>query len=57
MMSQANPAQFREIAVLIDVGKVKPVVSSVLPLAEAQKAHEQLEAGHTRGKIVLRVVE
>jgi NADPH:quinone reductase-like Zn-dependent oxidoreductase len=57
MMSQANPAQFREIAALIDAGKVKPVVSSVLPLAEAHKAHEQLEAGHTRGKIVLRVVE
>jgi NADPH:quinone reductase-like Zn-dependent oxidoreductase len=28
----------------------------VLPLAAARQAHELLEAGHTRGKIVLRVV-
>lgn len=57
MMSQANPAQLREIAALIDAGTVKPVVSRVLPLAEAQQAHELLEGGHVRGKIVLRVVE
>jgi NADPH:quinone reductase-like Zn-dependent oxidoreductase len=56
MMVQANAAQFSEIAALIDAGTVKPVVSMVLPLAEAAQAHAQLEAGHTRGKIVLRVV-
>lgn len=57
MMAQANTAQLTEIARLIDAGTVKPVVSTVLPLAEARQAHETLEAGHTRGKIVLRVVE
>jgi NADPH:quinone reductase-like Zn-dependent oxidoreductase len=56
MMAQANPADLTEIASLIDAGTVKPVVSTVLPLAEARQAHELLEAGHTRGKIVLRVV-
>jgi NADPH:quinone reductase-like Zn-dependent oxidoreductase len=56
MMNQANPAQFREIAALIDAGKVKPVISRVLPLAEARQAHTLLEAGHTRGKIVLQVI-
>ena len=56
MMAQANPADLTEIASLIDAGTVKPVVSSVLPLAEAHQAHKLLEAGHTRGKIVLRVV-
>jgi NADPH:quinone reductase-like Zn-dependent oxidoreductase len=56
MMAQANPADLAEIASLIDAGTVKPVVSTVLPLAEARQAHELLEAGHTRGKIVLRVV-
>ncbi len=55
MMTQANAAQLAEIAGLIDAGKVKPIVSAVFPLAEAQQAHELLEAGHTRGKIVLRV--
>jgi NADPH:quinone reductase-like Zn-dependent oxidoreductase len=56
MMAQANAAQLNEIAALIDAGTVKPVVSTVLPLAEAQSAHAQLEAGHIRGKIVLQVV-
>jgi NADPH:quinone reductase-like Zn-dependent oxidoreductase len=55
MMAQANRADLTEIARLIDAGTVKPVVSTVLPLAEARQAHELLEAGHTRGKIVLRV--
>lgn len=44
-----------EIGKLIDAGKIKPVVSEVLPLAEAVKAHQQIETGHTRGKIVLKV--
>lgn len=57
MMTQPNAAQLNDIAGLIDAGKVNPVVSTVLPLAEASQAHALLEAGHMRGKIVLRVVE
>jgi NADPH:quinone reductase-like Zn-dependent oxidoreductase len=49
--------QLAQIAELIGEGKVKPVVGHVFPLAEVAKAHEQSETGHTRGKIVLRVVE
>src|SRR5713226_8984047 len=43
-----------EIARLIDDGKVKPVVGTVLPLADARRAHELSETGHARGKIVLK---
>jgi NADPH:quinone reductase-like Zn-dependent oxidoreductase len=57
MLAQAKPTDLTEIASFIDSGTVKPVVSTVLHLAEARQAHELLEAGHTRGKIVLRVVE
>jgi len=57
MMTQPNSAQLTEIAALIDAGKVQPVVSTVLPLAEAARAHELGDRGHARGKIVLRVVE
>jgi NADPH:quinone reductase-like Zn-dependent oxidoreductase len=56
-MTQARLADLTEIAALVDAGRVKPIVSTVLPLAEARAAHELLERGHTRGKIVLRVVE
>jgi len=52
---QPNPDQLRQIAALIDAGEVKPVVTEVLPLAQAARAHELSEAGHVRGKIVLKV--
>jgi len=56
-MAQPNSAQLTEIARLIDAGRVKPVVSAVIPLADARKAHELSDGGHARGKIVLRVAD
>ncbi len=50
-----NADDLREIAKLIDAGQVKPIVETVLPLAEARRAHEISQSGHTRGKIVLQV--
>jgi len=47
--------QLGEITKLIDAGIVKPIISEVLPLSEAKRAHEHLETGHTKGKIVLHV--
>jgi NADPH:quinone reductase-like Zn-dependent oxidoreductase len=41
------------ICKMLDRGEVSPSVEVVLPLAEAQRAHELIESGHTRGKIVL----
>ena len=52
---QPIAAQLRELAALIDGGRVKPVVTHVLPLAQARKAHELSQTGHVRGKIVLNV--
>ena len=51
----ASASDLAEIAKLIDGGKVKTVVETVLPLAEARRAHELSETGHARGKIVLKV--
>lgn len=41
------------IADLVDEGKLKPDVGTILPLREARQAHELIQTGHTRGKIVL----
>ena len=51
----ASAPDLAEIAKLIDDGKVKPTVGTVLPLADARRAHELSETGHARGKIVLKV--
>jgi len=43
------------IAELVDDGKLRPEVGTILPLREARQAHELIQTGHTRGKIVLKV--
>jgi NADPH:quinone reductase-like Zn-dependent oxidoreductase len=52
---QPDAAQLGEIAALIDNGHVRPEISRVFPLKEAEKAHIASQGGHTRGKIVLDV--
>jgi NADPH:quinone reductase-like Zn-dependent oxidoreductase len=56
-MAQSLPDQLQQIAGLIDAGKVIPVVSMILPLEDAARAHRMSEKGHVRGKIVLKVRE
>jgi NADPH:quinone reductase-like Zn-dependent oxidoreductase len=46
-----------EIAQLIDAGKIKPIVTQVLPLNEAIAAQQQAATHHTRGKVVLRIAD
>jgi NADPH:quinone reductase-like Zn-dependent oxidoreductase len=53
---QPNAAQLDEITQLIDAGKVKPFVETILPLGEVRRAHELSKSGRTRGKIVLQVI-
>ncbi len=53
----ADAEDLAEIAHLIDAGKIKPVVTKVLPLNEAVAAQQQAETHHTRGKLVLRVAD
>jgi NADPH:quinone reductase-like Zn-dependent oxidoreductase len=46
-----------ELTKLIEARKVKTIVSQTFPLADAIKAHQQIETRHTLGKIVLKVAE
>ncbi len=46
-----------EIAHLIDTGKIKPIVTQILPLREAIAAQQQAATHHTRGKVVLRIAD
>jgi NADPH:quinone reductase-like Zn-dependent oxidoreductase len=57
LMTRSDGGELAQIAAIIDEQKIKPMVTTVLPLSEAQKAHEMSESRHTRGKIVLRVAE
>jgi NADPH2:quinone reductase len=48
-------ARLEEMRVMFDRGQVRPLVAEVLPLEEVGKAHERLDSGHGRGKVILRV--
>ena len=50
-----DAGQLTAIAGLVDEGEVRVQVQEALPLADAARAHEQIESGHTRGKLVLNV--
>jgi len=45
--------QLAEIGRLIDAGTIKVSVEATYPLAELAKAHQHVEGGHTRGKVVV----
>ncbi len=49
-----NPDQLAEINRLLESGKLKVRVATVLPLAEVKKAHQLSASGHADGKIILR---
>lgn len=51
-----NAEELTAISELVDEGRLKAHVSTVLPLAEVKKALQLSEGGHTRGKIVLQIL-
>src|SRR6266705_1059177 len=57
LSSHPDATELAEITKLIDEGKIKPIVSQVLPLTDAAKADAQAATHHTRGKIVLRIAD
>ncbi|MDJ0633660.1 MAG: NADP-dependent oxidoreductase [Xenococcaceae cyanobacterium MO_188.B29] len=55
MMVQPKATNLEEITAMFDRGELKTFVDRVLPLSEAQQAHELSQGGHVRGKLVLQV--
>ena len=51
-----NGRELTEIAALADSVKLRPVDETIMPLSEAREAHDLIQTGHARGKIVLDVV-
>jgi NADPH:quinone reductase-like Zn-dependent oxidoreductase len=47
--------ELRELADLVAAGQLRPHVEEVFPLERAAEAHERIEEGHVRGKLVLSV--
>jgi NADPH:quinone reductase-like Zn-dependent oxidoreductase len=56
MMIQVKPrgGDLEKVTALVEAGKIQPVVEKVFPLEEIADAHRLSEAGHVRGKLVIR---
>jgi NADPH:quinone reductase-like Zn-dependent oxidoreductase len=54
---EPNRDELIQIGALIDAGQLRPIIDTVFPLTEARQAYEQAAKGHTRGKIVLQVMD
>jgi NADPH2:quinone reductase len=50
-------ARLEALARLAERRQLRPIIDEVLPLAQVARAHQRLDSGHGRGKIVLRVAE
>ncbi len=50
-------AKLDSLRSLIERGQIKPVIDSMLPLNEVAKAHQRLESGGVRGKLVLELAD
>nr|WP_242033692.1 NADP-dependent oxidoreductase [Phormidium sp. FACHB-592] len=55
LFCQPSAKQLVEINCLIEAGKLKTHVETVLSIADVKKAHQLSQSGRTRGKIVLQV--
>lgn len=55
LLAHPDSKVLEELTKLIEADKITPIVSQTFPLADAAKAHQQIETRHTRGKIVLKV--
>ena len=53
--AQPDGGRLSALADMFDAGLLRMNVQEVVPLGEAARAHETVEEGHTRGKIVLSV--
>lgn len=57
LMAHPDAKVLEELTKLIEERKITPIVSQTFPLADAVKAHQQIETHHTLGKIVLKVAD
>ena len=55
LLVEPDAAGLESLAALADRGRLRVVIEDSFPLAQAARAHERLQYGRTRGKVVLTV--
>ncbi|MCC0804982.1 NADP-dependent oxidoreductase [Methylobacterium sp. W2] len=55
LFMRANGAQLAQIAALVEAGTIRPVMDRVVPFEAASDALTELEAGRSKGKVVVEI--
>ena len=55
MFVRPDAGQLAILGRMAEEGKLKIHLAAVLPLEEATTAHQMIETGHVRGKLVLKI--
>jgi NADPH:quinone reductase-like Zn-dependent oxidoreductase len=55
LASKERPEDLQTLRELLEAGKLTPRIGRTYPLREVPEAMRALEAGHTRGKVVITV--
>ncbi|WP_159739595.1 NADP-dependent oxidoreductase [Vibrio atypicus] len=53
MLVDPNSEQLDALIYMVSVGLLKTEIFQIYPMTDVAKAHEQIETGHTRGKVLL----
>jgi NADPH:quinone reductase-like Zn-dependent oxidoreductase len=53
--TMGNAEEYRTVVQLLGQGHLRPLVDSVVPLADARRAFERLAAGDQMGKVVVEI--
>jgi NADPH:quinone reductase-like Zn-dependent oxidoreductase len=54
-VTRENRADLLVVAAMLEDGRIRPVIDRTYPLEQTPEAFRYLEAGHTRGKVVITV--
>lgn len=55
MRVKPRGGELEKISALIEAGRIRPVIDEVFPLEQIAEAHRLSEAGHVRGKLIIRI--
>lgn len=54
--TEGNNERLTRLSELVESGKIKPQVDKIFPIDQAKEAFSHLEEGHSRGKVVLKIM-
>ena len=56
MLLKTDPADLEYIRGLIEAGMIKPVIDRTYPLEKIAEAHQYVERGHAKGKVIVKIM-